>query len=133
MTFFPSWMAQMEAGMTSIEAQWGEQADLLPWQSREAVRFVEPGPDTTRMPLLNVRVLFKRKMVTTSPVGDGSVGGQETYAVIRDTYIEQVDLQQGDRVRLINRNNELLEVSKLGQKYTTRQRVYLTSLQEPPT
>lgn len=133
MTFFPGWMAQMEAGMAAIENMWGEQADLLPWQNDEdAARFVEAGPDTTRAPLLGVRILFKRKQVSSEKTGEGSVASQMIYAVLRSEYIAQIDLQQGDHLRLIDRG-ELYKIVEFGQKYTTRQRVYLTELQEPPT
>lgn len=133
MSFFPGWTNQMEAGMAAIENMWGEQADLLPWQKDEdAARFVEPGPDTTRAPLLDVRILFKRKQVSADKEGEGSVASQMIYAVIRTAYIQQIGLQQGDHVRLIDRG-EMYKVSNFGQKYTTRQRVYLTELQETPT
>lgn len=133
MTFFSGWTSQMEAGMAAIESMWGEQADLLPWQSKDEVRFVEPGPDSTRPMLLNVRILFKRKLVMEDREGEGSVGSQITYAVIKNEFLDQVQLQQGDRVRLLERGNQLFEVVKYGLSYTTRKRVYLAEKQEPPT
>jgi hypothetical protein len=78
-----------------------------------------------------VRILFKRKQVTSGAEGESRVAGQETYAVIRSEYIDQCKLTQGDRIRLRDRGGALFQVSYLGLKYTTRQRVYLTDLQEP--
>ena len=109
----------------------GRASDLMPWQKQEAARFVEPGPDTTRQAVYNVRILFKRKLATPTPMGDASVAEEIIYAVIKSTYIDQCGLTQGDRIRLLDRNGNLFQVTNLGLKYTTRQRVYLTELQEP--
>jgi hypothetical protein len=131
MSFSPTWLNQMAAGMASIEAMWGEQADLLPWQKNEAARFVEPGPDTTRPAQYDCRILFKRKQATSSGDNMMKVVAEDTYAVVAVSYIEACGLTQGDRIRLRDRGGALFQVSYLGQKYTTRQRVYLTELQEP--
>jgi hypothetical protein len=129
-----NWRNQVIAAANIVEAQYGEQVDLLPWQSEQQASFVEGGPDTTRSPAMDVRVLFYVRTSESDKVEmNAQIAQAEAFFVMRQSLVDDVQLTQGDRIRALEQNNNFYEVTFVGKSSVGRPRVYVVRIRDPHT
>jgi len=134
MTGRAQWLATVNTAANAVEAQFGEQVDLIPWESEQEVAFTEASQDTTREAALDVRVLFVQKSGDDAASGPiEAVAKSEAYFVIRQDLIDQVGLTQNDRIRRLDENDELFKVNFIGKSSVRRPRVYVSRVRDPNT
>jgi hypothetical protein len=129
-----AWLAQARAAMNTVDAQFGEPVNLLPWQKGE---FVNAGPDTTRTPIGPVTAIFKttRSMpANVAPDMASRFSQSDAYISINEEHLTDCEFQQGDRVELVNPRADnpsgVYEANYISHTPVKRSRVFLIRIKE---
>lgn len=128
--------AMAQDAANKVEALFGEQVDLLPWEGeRQTGGFAEGGPDNTRTPQMNVRVIFKEwdnKQTSAGEQLNSQIATATAYFNMRQTLVDACGLRQHDRIHSLKpeRNNAIWEVLFVAKSSVGRPRVYVVEVPE---